>query len=52
MIPFADLVAALERYKRRKEMEAAAGQPAQAQAPSQPGQPAGAPPRPPKGTRS
>lgn len=50
MIPFADLVAALERYKRRKEMEAAAGQPAPA--PAQPGQPAGAPPRPPKATRS
>lgn len=46
MIPFADLVAALERYKRRKEMEAATGQPQQAQ------QPAAAPPRPPKGTRS
>lgn len=25
MIPFEDLIAALERYKRRKELEAAAG---------------------------
>lgn len=42
MIPFADLVAALERYKRRKELEAAAGQPQAQQAPVQ----QAAPPKP------
>lgn len=30
MIPFEELIAALDRYKRRKELEAAAGTPAAA----------------------
>ncbi len=41
MIPFEDLIAALDRYKRRKELEAAAGAAAPAAAAPRPPAPKG-----------